>query len=72
MPRPAAPPYPPLTLSPGPSFPLSIPTLSPWPDPFPNRIRQEVDDQANIIFGSAFDESLQGRIRVSVVATGLP
>jgi cell division protein FtsZ len=35
-------------------------------------IRQEVDDQANIIFGSAFDESLNGRIRVSVVATGLP
>lgn len=37
-----------------------------------HRIRQEVDDQANIIFGSAFDESMVGRIRVSVVATGLP
>ena len=36
-----------------------------------NRIRDEVDDDANIIFGSIFDESLQGRIRVSVVATGI-
>ena len=36
-----------------------------------NRIREEVDEEANIIFGSAIDESLQGRIRVSVVATGI-
>ncbi len=36
-----------------------------------NRIRQEVDDEANIIFGSAIDETLNGRIRVSVVATGI-
>ena len=36
-----------------------------------NRIREEVDDDANIIFGSAIDEALQGRIRVSVVATGI-
>ncbi len=36
-----------------------------------NRIREEVDDEANIIFGSAIDESLNGRIRVSVVATGI-
>ena len=36
-----------------------------------NRIREEVDDEANIIFGSAIDESLQGRVRVSVVATGI-
>ena len=36
-----------------------------------NRIRQEVDPEANIIFGSAIDESLNGRIRVSVVATGI-
>lgn len=36
-----------------------------------NRIREEVDPEANIIFGMAFDESMQGRIRVSVVATGL-
>jgi len=36
-----------------------------------NRIREEVDEEANIIFGSAIDEELQGRIRVSVVATGI-
>ncbi len=36
-----------------------------------NRIREEVDEDANIIFGSAVDESLNGRIRVSVVATGI-
>jgi cell division protein FtsZ len=35
------------------------------------RIREEVDEDANIIFGSAIDENLQGRIRVSVVATGI-
>ncbi len=36
-----------------------------------NRIREEVDPNANIIFGSAFNESLDGKIRVSVVATGI-
>jgi cell division protein FtsZ len=36
-----------------------------------NRIREEVDEEANIIFGSAIDEALSGRIRVSVVATGI-
>jgi len=36
-----------------------------------NRIREEVDEEANIIFGSAIDSSLNGRIRVSVVATGI-
>jgi cell division protein FtsZ len=36
-----------------------------------NRIREEVDPEANIIFGTAFDPSLKGKIRVSVVATGL-
>ena len=36
-----------------------------------NRIREEVDSDANIIFGSTFDNSLQGRMRVSVVATGI-
>jgi len=36
-----------------------------------NRIREEVDPEANIIFGSTFDERLSGRIRVSVVATGI-
>ncbi|MDR3536726.1 MAG: cell division protein FtsZ [Acetobacteraceae bacterium] len=36
-----------------------------------NRIREEVDEEANVIFGSAIDETLNGRIRVSVVATGI-
>ncbi|AHJ67437.1 cell division protein FtsZ [Granulibacter bethesdensis] len=36
-----------------------------------NRIREEVDEEANIIFGSAIDESLNGKVRVSVVATGI-
>ncbi|MBL8658361.1 MAG: cell division protein FtsZ [Rhodospirillales bacterium] len=36
-----------------------------------NRVRSEVDPDAFIIFGSTFDESLQGKIRVSVVATGM-
>lgn len=36
-----------------------------------NRIREEVDQDANIIFGSAFNENLEGKIRVSVVATGI-
>ena len=36
-----------------------------------NRIREEVDDNANIIFGHTFDENMPGRIRVSVVATGI-
>jgi cell division protein FtsZ len=36
-----------------------------------NRIREEVDPDANIIFGSTFDEKLAGRMRISVVATGI-
>jgi len=36
-----------------------------------NRIRQEVDGEAYIIFGSTFDETLEGRMRVSVVSTGM-
>ena len=36
-----------------------------------NRIREEVDPEANIIVGSALDEKLEGRMRVSVVATGI-
>src|SRR5205814_6084369 len=36
-----------------------------------NRIRDEVDPEANIIFGSTFDQSLEGKIRISVVATGI-
>ncbi|MEL6947031.1 MAG: cell division protein FtsZ [Pseudomonadota bacterium] len=35
------------------------------------RIREEVDVDANIILGATFDESLEGIIRVSVVATGI-
>jgi cell division protein FtsZ len=35
------------------------------------RIREEVDQDANIIVGATFDESLEGLIRVSVVATGI-
>lgn len=36
-----------------------------------NAISDQVDPEANIIFGAAFDPSLDGRIRVSVVATGM-
>ena len=36
-----------------------------------NRIREEVDADANIIFGSTFDATMQGRMRVSVVSTGI-
>jgi len=36
-----------------------------------NRIRAEVDPEANIIIGSTFNEALEGRIRVSLVATGI-
>ncbi len=36
------------------------------------RIREEVDPEANIILGATFDETLDGTMRVSVVATGLP
>ena len=36
-----------------------------------NRIRDEVDPEANIIFGSTFDDKLEGSMRVSVVATGI-
>src|SRR4029077_9604660 len=35
------------------------------------RIREEVDQEANIIVGATFDEGLDGIIRVSVVATGI-
>jgi cell division protein FtsZ len=35
------------------------------------RIRQEVDEDANIILGATFDSSLDGIVRVSVVATGI-
>src|SRR3546814_14658589 len=36
-----------------------------------NRIREEVDPEANIIVGSTLDGNMEGRMRVSVVATGI-
>src|SRR5690348_5720378 len=36
-----------------------------------NHIRELVDPDANIIWGSAFNNELEGKIRVSVVATGI-
>jgi cell division protein FtsZ len=36
-----------------------------------NRIREEVDPDANIIFGSTFDDRISGKMRISVVATGI-
>jgi cell division protein FtsZ len=36
-----------------------------------SRIRQEVDEDANIILGATFDQNLDGMVRVSVVATGI-
>ena len=36
-----------------------------------SRIREEADQDANIIVGATFDESLEGIVRVSVVATGI-
>lgn len=35
------------------------------------RIREQVDEEANIIVGATFDESMEGIMRVSVVATGI-
>ena len=36
-----------------------------------NKIREQVDPEANIIFGATLDPQMQGKIRVSVVATGI-
>ena len=36
-----------------------------------NRIREEVDPDANIIVGSTLDDAMEGMMRVSVVATGI-
>ena len=36
-----------------------------------NIIKEQVDEDANIIFGSSFDSSLEGKIRVSIVVTGI-
>jgi len=36
-----------------------------------SRVRQEVDPEANIIVGATFDDSMQDRVRVSIVASGM-
>ena len=36
-----------------------------------SRVRQEVDPEANVIVGATFDETLEDRIRVSIVASGM-
>ena len=36
-----------------------------------NKIREKVDSEANIIVGSTLDPSMEGKMRVSVVATGI-
>jgi cell division protein FtsZ len=36
-----------------------------------NRVRQEVDPDANIIVGATFDQALGDRVRVSIVASGM-
>lgn len=36
-----------------------------------NRVREEVDENANIIFGATFNQEMEGRVRVSVLATGI-
>ncbi|HEY0900789.1 MAG TPA: cell division protein FtsZ, partial [Micavibrio sp.] len=36
-----------------------------------NRIRDEVDPNANIIFGSTYNPAMEGVMRVSIVATGI-
>ncbi|WCR58124.1 cell division protein FtsZ [Wolbachia endosymbiont of Ctenocephalides felis wCfeJ] len=36
-----------------------------------NRVREEVDENANIIFGATFDQAMEGKVRVSVLATGI-
>lgn len=36
-----------------------------------NKIRDEIDPNANVIFGATFDEAMEGKMRVSIVATGI-
>ena len=36
-----------------------------------NIIKEEVDENAELIFGSSYDDSLYGKIRVSIVVTGI-
>ena len=46
---------------------ITLPEL----DEAANTIKEEVGDDANIIFGSSFDDGLAGKIRVSIVVTGI-
>ncbi len=46
---------------------ITLPEL----DEAANTIKEAVGDDANIIFGSSFDDSLSGKIRVSIVVTGI-
>lgn len=46
---------------------ITLPEL----DEAANTIKEEVGDDANIIFGSSFDDNLAGKIRVSIVVTGI-
>jgi cell division protein FtsZ len=46
---------------------ITLPEL----DEAANTIKEEVGDDANIIFGSSFNDSLSGKIRVSIVVTGI-
>lgn len=46
---------------------ITLPEL----DEAANIIKEEVGDDANIIFGSSYDDSLAGKIRVSIVVTGI-
>ena len=64
-----------VTLKGAKSLLLSItggPNLTLWEvDEAANRVRQEVDPEANIIVGATFDEGLGERVRVSIVASGM-
>ena len=46
---------------------ITLPEL----DEAANTIKEEVGDDANIIFGSSYDDGLAGKIRVSIVVTGI-
>ena len=64
-----------VTLKGAKSLLLSItggPNLTLWEvDEAANRVRKEVDPEANIIVGATFDEGLGERVRVSIVASGM-
>ncbi len=64
-----------VTLKGAKSLLLSItggPDLTLWEvDEVANRVRQEVDPEANIIVGATFDQTLSDRVRVSIVASGM-